>query len=657
MKEFKIISLDLKNFKGMKDYKLVADGENLEVAGRNETGKTTLFDSFTWLLFGKDSLNRSQFEIKTLNEDGEVAQHGIEHGVEGHFKVDGKPLTLKRIYMENWTKKHGESQKKFTGHTNKYYVDAEPVKQKKYEEVVNNIVSEEVFRLLTNPMYFNKYLSTGQRRETLIEIAGNVSDEEITKGNEDLEKFIDSLEGRTIESLRNIIKEKRTVLNEELDKIPVRIDELHLSMPDVSKLDEIALNNQLDVLDKGIEIKEIEIADIRSGASVNEKRKELSDIDLKLSEVKNNHGREVNDKVYAIQAKIQENSSNIKLLETNIESEKTLISSDNKLIDDHEGIIESLRNEWRVEKVKVLDHEVEDVCPTCSQDLPASQVEETKEKAINDFNQEKAEKLERIIESAKSKELLVENIQKGISKSNKEIEMKLQAIEKQKVEGKKLVQELESLKENVTDISDNKEYQALLEKKNAIEKEIDSLNVSVDESVNKVQVEITKINNNKNEIQEDLNTLKMVQSSKVRIVELEEREKELSTLLEDLDHQIYLADEYDRKKVNLLEHRINSKFKYARFKLFENQINGGFKEVCQTLYKGIPYDRGLNNAGTINVGLDIINTLSKHYGVEVPIFIDNAESVTELIDVESQTIALRVVDQNEIGIVGQSKVS
>lgn len=48
--------------------------------------------------------------------------------------------------------------------------------------------------------------------------------------------------------------------------------------------------------------------------------------------------------------------------------------------------------------------------------------------------------------------------------------------------------------------------------------------------------------------------------------------------------------------------------------MFAEQINGGLQEVCETTYKGVPFS-SLNNAARINVGIDIINTLSTHYGI------------------------------------------
>lgn len=658
MKDFKIIGLTLKNFKGLKDFSLQADGSDLFIEGGNATGKTTLFDSFTWLLFGKDSLNRSKFEVKTLDEDGEVAQHGLEHSVEGVFSIDDGQLKLRRVLMEEWTKKRGESQKKFTGHTNKYYVNDEPVKKGKFDEIVSEIISEEAFRLLTNPLYFNEHLSVKERRETLIEIAGSVSDDEVAKGNKDFEKFVDKLEGRTVEGYKKIINEQRRELNKEIDKIPIRIDEINISLPDIAGLDGESLDKQYKHYESEIQKLNDDINDIRSGASVNDKRKELSDIDLKVSELKNSHGREVNENISKLQLGIQESESNVRLLQQTVDSEKQQIDSYKGQISRIDEYVESLRNQYRKERETELEFEAEDTCPTCSQDLPAEQVEKTKQKAEENFNINKSKKLEEIQSEAGKEKQRTDELKERIDKSVKKIEKYEKEIESTNAKVDKLKVELKQATDNVTNIEDNEDYKKLMEQKQEIEKEITTMQESVSESVANVQEKIAGIKDKQRFVQEDLNKLSMAKQGKERLKELEGQEQVLNEKLEGLDEQLFTAEEFERKKVNLLESKINSKFEFARFQLFEKQINGGYNDVCKTLYDGVPYDAGLNNASRINVGLDIINTLAKHYNFNAPIFIDNAESVIDLIDIEAQTISLVVKDKPSLEVKkDESKVA
>src|SRR5699024_3741242 len=143
---------------------------------------------------------------------------------------------------------------------------------------------------------------------------------------------------------------------------------------------------------------------------------------------------------------------------------------------------------------------------------------------------------------------------------------------------------------------------------------------SVDESVQLVKQEINELAEQQKSLQLDLSKLSQSELSQKRIKELESQEEKLNEEYEQLSKELFLTEEFTRTKVNMLEANINNKFKYARFKLFEQQINGGLREVCETTFEGVPYSGGLNNAAQINIGLDIINTLSDHYGVQAPIF-------------------------------------
>lgn len=153
MKEMLIQKLALRNFKGIKEFILQADGESLKVFGDNATGKTTLFDGFNWLLFDKDSHNKKDFQLKTVTVAGEEI-HGQEHEVEGTFLVDGKETTLRKVFSEKWTKKRGSAERTFSGHTTDYYVNSVPVKKKEYTDKVAQIIDEDVFKLLTSPSFF-----------------------------------------------------------------------------------------------------------------------------------------------------------------------------------------------------------------------------------------------------------------------------------------------------------------------------------------------------------------------------------------------------------------------------------------------------------------------------------------------------------------------
>jgi chromosome segregation ATPase len=647
MKNFTLISLKIKNFKGIKNFTLEANGKDLTILGRNGSGKTTLYDAFTWLLFGRDSLNRTQFEIKPLDENGNVKQHGIEHEVEGEFLFENKPITLKRVFKEEWKKKRGSIKKTFSGHTTEYYIDDVPVKKKEYDEKINSIVSDDIFKLLTNPTYFNEYLDQKQRRKILFDMIGDLTDEEVAKhsGNRDLIQLVERLQGKDIENHKKSVRNKQKAINEELDRIPIRIDEIELNMPDVSELNEESLRNEIEKIEKEIEEKKDLISNIKSGGEVSELKRKLSDIKMELTNLKNEHESNVNDEMYRVLVGLQEKESNVQLFESKINGENQKLKFNNQIIKDLQERIEGLRKEWIEVDSRVFEHDDECTCPTCGQQLPTEKIEETRKKAEKEFNERKSNALESIAnEGGKLKEQLTnlelenEKIKCNIEKYNKEIESTQKEIEKMK-------KSMELIENKKTDLTKNELYQNKLKEKEEIEQKLAELKLSSDVSIINIQKEIEQLESRKKDIQDDIYKFGVVQKSIERIKELEEQEKELAKEFEKLEKELYLTEEFTRAKIDLLEEQINSKFKYARFKLFEEQVNGGLKEVCETLYKGIPYNRGLNNASRINVGLDIINTLTKVYGIQVPIFIDNRESVTDLIDIDAQTISL-VVDKN-----------
>ena len=648
MKKFKLISLNINNFKGIKKFTLKANGNDLIIRGKNGSGKTTIFDAFTWLLFGRDSMNRTQFEIKTLDKDGKVKQHGINHEVEGTFELDGKPITFKRVYKEEWTKHRGSAQKTFTGHTTDYFIDDVPVKKKEYDSKVSEIISDDIFKLLTNPTYFNEQLDQKQRRRILMDMIDDVTDLDVAEHSKNKELFdlIERLQGKDIEAYQKTIKAKQKEINQELDRIPIRIDEIELSLPDVSGLNETDLKKQIELIDKEIEEKQAIINNIKFGGQISEFQKQLSDIDMELTKIRNAHEHSMNEELYRLKARLQERESNDVLLQSKNKSIEEIIEYKRKQINEFNEKLEFLREEWAEVDAEEFEYNEEYVCPTCNQELPQEQIEEARAKAESQFNEQKANKLESIVAEANEIKKRIEETEDEIASMQRKIEKFNKELSKNKSEIKKLKAEIEELEKNKTDITENKEYIEKLKEKEEIEQKIAELRASEQDSIDSIKEEIKALEFKKKELQSDLNKFEIAKRSEARIKELEEQEKTLAAEYEKLEKELFLTEEFIRSKADLLEERINAQFRCAKFKLFEEQVNGGLKEVCETTYKGVPYNRGLNNAARINVGLDIINTLSQHYGIQVPIFIDNRESVTDLFEVESQVISLIVSEKH-----------
>jgi hypothetical protein len=137
------------------------------------------------------------------------------------------------------------------------------------------------------------------------------------------------------------------------------------------------------------------------------------------------------------------------------------------------------------------------------------------------------------------------------------------------------------------------------------------------------------------------------------IEELKAEQTTLSQQIANVEKEQFVIENFIKDKIDRLEYAINSRFKYIKFRMFEEQINGGLRETCEATVNGVPYSDA-NSASKINAGLDVINTLSNFYGVYAPIFIDNAESVHTLIETQSQLIRL-VVDESSKSLNVKSK--
>ncbi len=636
-----LLNMTLKNFKGIQQFTLDAQGENVKVFGDNATGKTTLFDSFVWLLFDKDSQNKKDFSLKTLDDSGQE-KHMLEHEVEGVFLLDGKQLTLRKVFSEKWTKKRGAPKADFTGHTTDYFIDGVPVKKKEYMDKVDAIVKEDIFKLLTSPTYFNEQVKWQDRRKTLLELCGDISEEEVIATDKSLSVLPSILQGRTIENHRKVIAARRTEINKELEKIPVRIDEIQRNLPNLDGLNKQLLEDEINHLNSEIDESMTQISNTRNGKAVSDKQKAIQEIEIELLQIKRDHDSDSKDQVYQLKARIQEEQSNVSILNSKLENVKNSKRHNDDNINRIEESLVQLRQEWFEVDSQKFTHNDQCECPSCGQALPEEKVTAAREKALSQFNLTKSKKLEDIQLKGKQGGERKEEYNQENEKLAKEYEKLNGQIAEKQLLLKKMNNQLGELQGLVTDVLDNPSYVAKLQEKKAIEVEIKQLQEMSESAVQDIQSEITVTKSKRDQLQGEVGKFQLAEQGNNRIEELSQQERQLAAEFEKLEQELYLTEQFIRSKVTLLEEKINSRFRYARFNLFKTNINGGLEEVCETTFKGVPYSSGLNNAAKINVGLDIINTLSDHYGFSAPIFIDNSEAVTKLIDTEAQTVSLIV---------------
>lgn len=624
----KLSEIMLNNFKGIKFINFEFDGNDASIYGDNATGKTTIFDSLCWLLFGKDSLDRADFEIKML-VNGEPL-HNVNHEVEATFSNDdGTSFVLKRVYREKYSNPRG-GETKLTGHTTDYFINEVPVKEKEYKAFINNMINEDVFKLITNPLYFNEQYSWQNRRKLLLEMCGDIDDESVINSRDDLKRLAQLLNGHTVEEQKKIVVVKKTAINKELDMIPIRIDEAVRNKPEIVS-DKTKLTQDIQVILNGIDELEKEKAIINNGFEATEKQSKMREINRQLEARRSEVLSDYKKDKQALRSNYELSLMQLKSLEAERDRYYDRHNDLNRDIDLENKRIEKLQDEFNSFNNQKFDTVN---CPTCGQPYP----DEKRAELETIFNTQKSTNLEewqKLIDSAKAmKQSYME--QQDIM-AVKVDGLTNQIADKQKEYDSQFKNYEELQEPNIEDDSVYKDLKAEL-----FILELDDGNEADDNKLLKIDTDLKELKSKKLALETELNKFKMAGDIDIRIAELEAQRQKLAEEKNLLDETSFLIDEFVKTKVDLLEQSINSHFEYARFKMFNVLVNGNIEECCETTYKGVPY-RSMNNAARMNVGLDIINALTKFYNVTAPVFIDNAEAVTDFIKCNSQTIKL-VVD-------------
>mgnify|MGYP000908172196 CR=1 FL=1 len=630
----KLEKIMLQNFKGCKEFTLEAGGENVSIYGANATGKSTIFDAFLWLLSGKDSLDQANFEIKTLGPNGEPL-HGLEHSVEAAFLIDDhETITLKKTLSEVWKKPRGAANRVFSGHSTQYFVDGVPVQKKEFDARVSSIAPEQIFRLLTNPRHFSEVMHWQERRKILLEVCGDISDSDVIASDGALSKLPEILGNRTLEDHRKVISTRKTKINEELEKIPVRISEVEGGKGEIPAENKDEIQASKEALRGRINSLQQQLVTLLNGGASATKRRRLAEIEAELLEIANKAALETRDKIEGKESEL----AKLKNLQAANKDSIRQAEGETERSQDSARHIERQINDLRAQWIDVDKQaaSIDTTCPTCGRSLPQDKIEEARAK----FNADKAERLAGISTEGKRLKTLMDAIAESCSERSKDIE-RLMSLNSE-IDGKvsKTVADIESLRKSTAEAISG-ESAPLLEEKARIESELSELAIGSHDEQAEIEAGMGRAEVEQDRLNGVLARIDHNQKAERRIEELKAQERELATELEKLESELYLTESFMRTKVNLLEERINSRFKVARFKLFVQQINGGLQECCEVMVDGVPYG-SVNSAGRIQVGLDIISTLQGHHGVYPPVWIDGRESVTEIPSMDCQIISLIV---------------
>lgn len=659
MKNIILKSLELVNFKGITHAKFddLNPKEN-SFFGKNEAGKTTLFNAFLWLLFGKDLNDRKDYEIKPLDSNNKPTK-GLNSEVHAVLLINNEEVTISRIYKEKWSRIKGSEEKAFKGHETELIFNSVPVALKEFNLKISEIVKEDIFKLITNPLAFEA-LKWQEKRAVLVSIVGELTDQELFDSDEEFKTLESKLSNKTLAEYDAQLKASIKKSKEEKEDTPARIDELKRS-----KIEEV----DFELIESQISNKKALIADIdsqieNSGKSV----QKVVDSNTKVQQEIQKLNSQKSEIEIGLRSKAKQecfvDTSSIDALKSKLNNASTMLVNSNNYLDSlkhnistYESNIKALEadkadlvSKYNTENAKVFDVEKYSCsCPNCQTKFVYNDEPE------KEFNIEKNQKLSKIIEQGNSIKSKIEEyksqarkVMLGLAESQKDIE--------------KYTSEINSLKEQIQAETNNlqspkNEEEVYLSLVND-DAQISKLNIEISTLQSKIRevkpADVSELKQQKQALQYEIDSLNEKKASKTvndnldkRIEELSSREKELSQVISSLEKEQFIIERFKKVKSESLENSVNKLFKTVKFKLFEEQVNGGLNPTCIALIDGVPF-LAANTASQINAGLDIINTLCKANEVTAPIFIDNRESISELIPTDSQIINLVVSPEHEV---------
>ncbi len=605
----KINKLTISNFAGIKEVTFNFDGKDAKIYGNNATGKTTTATALQWLLFDKglDGSTKS-FNPVPLNEKN-AENYELIPTVFAEFEIDGKITTFKKESHPKYTINQKTNRKEYSrSRTKKQYINDESIKVKDYKARIDELI-----------------------------------DEDVIKTNDDFKELNNILGDHEIETKKKILTDKIKQINKDIKDIPIRINQTQQNKQDVPEFD----NDRYAIIKQEIEQLENERIDIQNGKEEINLRNQLADKQSELKRIEDNNSASNENKIHALTNELHVENGTVANLKTRLKQNKQQITHEenrrNQLLENHKG----LKSDLEKSKNQKFEHLDDNVCSCCGQQLPTEQVNEAREKALQKFNVKKSKELETIQTSINhiiSEGKKIKPIIEKLEDDNNNLQIKINEAEERSA---RIQNKINKLKTTHVDVTQTDEYKAVMLEINEINQKRSNIRKTIQDKVSGIDDKISELTQEKSEIEVSRSIEKSNKHLDDVISELRNEEDRLLDEKEKYSHDLYILKEFTTTKVKMLTENINNEFDIAEFKLFNTLVNGELEETCSTTVNGVEYDSGLNNASRINVGLDIINTLSKHFKVTAPIFIDNAESVTELIKTESQQIQLIVNEQDK----------
>lgn len=635
----KLKEIRIENFKGIREL-TVNFKDRTYIFGQNATGKTTIMDGFMWLLFGKDSLGRADFSIRPNDTDGKVINNVVIKVV-ASLDVDGREIILTKTQEQNWVKKRSSEVAELQGNVNGYEINEIPKSEKDYKAYISELIGEELFKLITSPQAFTT-LKWKEQRAILLKLVSNITDLDVVETDKKFAALAPMLEDASVDDLTAKTKKALKELNKKQAELPARIDEASKGLVDADFAACEAKKTDLESQIKELESQEADASKVGEAMEhlqrdIIRKQSEIGELQRRVNETLIDQRREVQKRIDGAEAVF----TRAFRFQTEIEND---IQHKSELIEGYKTLKESLLKKYK--ETVAIEMDINDCnCPMCGQTLPADQREEK----VAEFRENKQKSVDDTVNTGKKVAADILTLESDI----KELQGQLEECKADKIKQNALktaaMKELGALPQEV-DLTTNGDYLVLWEdvtQLRARAKDMESGSGYLDQIRQKKAGLVTELDSVKAVLAGKDNN----QRVKDRVAELQQEQRSVAQKIANQEKGLFLLEEFTRAKMDMLSSRINEKFKLVNFRLFEDQLNGGYKETCECMINGVPFE-SLNSGHRVIAGLDIIAALQDIYGVTAPVFVDNAESINDfnIPDVAGQLILLIVSEDEKLKV-------
>lgn len=653
MRQVRIKKLSIENFKGLRSFSVDFDDRLTQIVGANGTGKTTLHDAYLWLLMGMDSGNRNAFSIQPLDESSQTIHH-LTTSVTGVFEFsDGSTHEIKRCLSETWTRRRGTKEDVLTGSETERFIDNTPYKAGEFDKlIVEMFCNMDDFKLVSSIRAFGR-LDMKTKRSKLIQMAGQMP--ELINPFDYPKLYEYYQKTKKVEDIKRKVQYEMNGLKDEQSTIPIKMTENERNLPTGIDFDDLRRQKaekeeELERIDATLQ----KAADGRSGlfSAVQQLNEELQRINAELLEIENSLAQNRNRRIIEVNNEISE----AHLVVREKEGKQQILESEIRQLRQREEQLKarkaSLGQQWEKKNAETWPDSIAIECPTCHRPYDEDQVQEMRNAAIKSFNEGKAGVLAQIVSEGNLVVKQLGEVTESISAKEKELE----AVKSEVASAKSKEAEAKSKTAQIPTVDNlksfSKEYQAVLEKKDAVKKQI------FDETPKEDENEL-KMKNRKERLKSEISSLAFQLAKEQDIAKVEARREELkkqnadlAAKIAELDGVLFEIATYQKAYINAVEDKVSSMFKLVRWKMYQpNVSNDGEQEICECLVNGVPVSTNVNTAGAVNAGIDIINALSNWLEISVPLWIDGKESVTNLLDTDAQVITLSVVENQPLTVV------